>query len=72
MAMVVTFGGPLEYANQVWDDVEPDADGYVLILGGAGAGPEAWYFVDVESETIPTEQGDALAAEYAGERKPGT
>ena len=40
MAMVVTFGGPLEYANQVWSDVEPDQDGYVLILGGAAAGQE--------------------------------
>ncbi|MGH1565474.1 hypothetical protein [Mumia sp. DW29H23] len=72
MAMVVTFGGPLEYANQVWNDVEPDADGYVLILGGATVGPEAWYKVDPDSETIPTEQGDALPAEYAGETKPGT
>jgi hypothetical protein len=70
MAMVVTFGGPLEYANQVWNDVQIDADGYVLILGGAAAGPQAWYHVDPDAETIPTEQGDALPAEYAGLDKP--
>lgn len=70
MAMVVTFGGPIEYTDQVWDDVDIDVDGYVLILGGAAVGQEAWYRVDADAETISTDEGAALPAEYVGDHKP--
>lgn len=65
-AYVVCVGGPK--AGEVWPVEDVDSTGYLLFQGTLG-GPDAWYRMDREAETVETDRGPALPATYVGERR---
>jgi len=67
---IVCEGGPAIYAGRVWDDVEADDAGYVLLPRPGEDGPEAWYRVDDEADPVQTTHGFARRARYVAEYLP--
>jgi len=67
---VVCEGGPAIYSGRVWDDVEADDAGYVLLPRPGEDGPEAWYEVVADAEPLQTASGLARRARYVAEYLP--
>ncbi len=63
-------GGPAAYSGRLWDDVEADDAGYVLLPRPGEDGPPAWYRVDAEHEPLMTEHGFARRATYVADYLP--
>ncbi|MBA2456439.1 MAG: hypothetical protein H0V48_07890 [Nocardioidaceae bacterium] len=63
-------GGPAEYAGRVWDDLEADDGGYVLLPRPGEHGPEAWYQLDPQTVAPSRVDGAAQQARYVADYLP--
>ena len=68
-AWVVCVGGPK--AGGVWPVEDVDAAGYLVFRGTFGA-PNAYYRLGHDAETVKTNKGPAIPAQYVGEHLPAT
>jgi hypothetical protein len=67
---MVCAGGPSQYDGQVWDDVDADDAGYVLLPPPGESGPDAWYRVDQREPLVDAERGPAHRGRYVAEYLP--
>lgn len=67
---IVCQGGPSLYDGRVWDDVDADDAGYVLLPPPGGSGPDAWYRVDLDEVPVYSKAGSTRRARYVAEYLP--